>query len=112
MDLRPHPLYIWYDARKWIWLLLIPVLRALFSPRDAVYILLSSIRDVGIALLLIGYSALKWRGARYRLHNGITLEQGILFQRGLRVVAEDAASVEVERSPLMWLFGSRKSMLT
>ena len=65
MDLRPHPLYIWYDARKWIWLLLIPVLRALFSPRDAVYILLSSIRDVGIALLLIGYSALKWRGARY-----------------------------------------------
>ena len=48
MDLRPHPLYIWYDARKWIWLLLIPVLRALFSPRDAVYILLSSIRDVGI----------------------------------------------------------------
>ena len=44
MDLRPHPLYIWYDARKWIWLLLIPVLRALFSPRDAVYILLSSIR--------------------------------------------------------------------
>ena len=108
MDLRPHPLYIWYDARKWIWLLLIPVLRALFSPRDAVYILLSSIRDVGIALLLIGYSALKWRGARYRLHNGITLEQGILFQRGLRVVAEDAASVEVERSPLMWLFGGRR----
>lgn len=88
--------------------LLIPVLRALFSPRDAVYILLSSIRDVGIALLLIGYSALKWRGARYRLHNGITLEQGILFQRGLRVVAEDAASVEVERSPLMWLFGGRR----
>ena len=37
MDLRPHPLYIWYDARKWIWLLLIPVLRALFSPRDAVH---------------------------------------------------------------------------
>ena len=80
----------------------------MFSPRDAVYILLSSIRDVGIALLLIGYSALKWRGARYRLHNGITLEQGILFQRGLRVVAEDAASVEVERSPLMWLFGGRR----
>ena len=95
MELRPHPLYIWYDARKWIWLLVIPVLRAVFSPRDAVFILLSSIRDLGIALLLIGYSTVKWRGARYRLHNGITLEQGLLFHRKLRVVAEDEASIEM-----------------
>lgn len=103
MELRPHPLYIWYDARKWIWLLLIPVLRALFSPRDALSILFASFRDVGIALLLIGYSFLKWQGARYRLHSGVTLEQGLLFHRALRVVEEGAASVEVERTPLMWL---------
>lgn len=103
MELRPHPLYIWYDARKWIWLLLIPVLRAVFSPRDAIFILLSSLRDLGLALLLIGYSAMKWRGARYRLHNGITLDQGLLFRHSLRVVADDAASVEVERTPFMWL---------
>ncbi len=108
MELRPHPLYIWYDARKWIWLLVIPVLRAVFSPRDAVFILLSSIRDLGIALLLIGYSTVKWRGARYRLHNGITLEQGLLFHRKLRVVAEDAASIEMERSPFMWAAGGRR----
>lgn len=108
MELRPHPLYIWYDSRKWIWLLIIPILRAIFSPRDALSILLASFRDVGIALLLTGYSCLKWRGARYRLHNGITLEQGILFHRTLRVVEEDAASVEVERSPLMWLAGGRR----
>ena len=29
---RLHPIYILYDAKKWIPFLLIPVLRALFKP--------------------------------------------------------------------------------
>lgn len=105
---RQHPLYIFYDAKKWIPLLLIPILRALFSPRDAFYILIASLRDTTLSILLLSYSVLKWNKARYRLHNGLTLEQGVINRRRLRLLAEDAASVEVERSPLMWLMGGRR----
>ena len=59
MTSRQHPLYIFYDSQKWLPLLLIPILRAIFSPRDAVYILLASLRDVGIALALLAYSSAK-----------------------------------------------------
>lgn len=79
---RLHPIYILYDAKKWIPFLLIPVLRALFKPGDAVYILLASIRDTGLALLLIAYSILKWKQARYSLHDGLTLDQGSSTGRG------------------------------
>ncbi|HIW72702.1 MAG TPA: PH domain-containing protein [Firmicutes bacterium] len=105
---RPHPLYCYYDAKKWILLLLLPVLRAVFSPRDIVSILLASLRDVALAALLIGWSAAKWRRARYSLHGGLTLRQGLLYRRTLRISAEDAASVEMERTPLMWLAGGRR----
>ena len=93
---RLHPIYILYDAKKWIPFLLIPVLRALFKPGDAVYILLASIRDTGLALLLIAYSILKWKQARYSLHDGLTLDQGLIYRRRLRLMADDAASVEVD----------------
>ena len=105
---RQYPLYILYDAKKWWPLLLIPVLRALFSPGDALSILFASLRDVGLALLLVGWSVLKWDRARYRLHNGLTLEQGLAVRRRLRLMADDAASIEVERTPLMALLGGRR----
>lgn len=105
---RQHPAYILYDAKKWIPLLLIPVLRALFSPRDALSILMYSLRDTGLAILLLIYSVAKWKKARYRLHDGLTMEHGLVLNRRLRLMADDAASIEVERSPLMWLLHSRR----
>ncbi len=108
MTSRQHPLYIFYDSQKWLPLLLIPILRAVFSPRDAVYILLASLRDVGIALALLAYSSAKWNRARYRLHNGITVRQGLFLPRTLHILANDAASIEVERSPLMALVRARR----
>ena len=105
---RPHPLYCFYDSKKWILLLLLPVLRVVFSPRDAASVLMASLRDVLLAFLLIGYSVAKWRRARYSLHDGLTLRQGLLYRRTLRISADDAASVEVERTPLMWITGGRR----
>ena len=105
---RPHPLYCYYDSKKWILLLLLPVLRVVFSPRDIVFILLASLRDVVLAALLIGYSVMKWKKARYSLHGGLTLRQGLVYRRTLRISAEDAASVEMERTPLMWLARGRR----
>ena len=105
---RPHPLYLYYDIKKWLWLLLLPVLRALFSRQDTVSVILSSMRDVTIAAGLIMYSAIKWNRAGYSLKGGLTLEHGLIVRRWLRVMASDAASVEIERSPLMWLAGGRR----
>ena len=105
---RPHPLYCFYDSKKWILLFLLPVLRVIFSPRDVVSILLASLRDVAFAALLIGCSVAKWKRARYSLHRGLTLRQGLVYRRTLRISADDAASVEMERTPLMWLAGGRR----
>ncbi len=105
---RPHPLYCYYDSKKWILLLLLPVLRVVFSPRDIVSILLASLRDVAAAVLLIGYSVAKWKRARYSLHGGLAMRHGLFYRRTLWISAEDAASVEMERSPLMWLMGGRR----
>ncbi|MDD3833650.1 MAG: PH domain-containing protein [Oscillospiraceae bacterium] len=105
---RPHPLYLYYDIKKWLVLLLLPVFRSIFSHQDTVSVILSSLRDVLIAACLISYSVAKWRRARYALKGGLTFEHGLIFRRFLRVTAQDAASVEIERSPLMWLAGGRR----
>ncbi|MDD2362792.1 MAG: PH domain-containing protein [Oscillospiraceae bacterium] len=105
---RPHPLYLYYDIKKWLLFLLLPVFRSIFSRQDTVSVILSSLRDVTIAACLIAYSVAKWRRARYALKGGLTFEHGLIFRRFLRVTAQDAASVEIERSPLMWLTGGRR----
>lgn len=112
---------MFYDAKKWIPLLIIPALRIVTAPfmgdsyAVAANLILASIRDSGIAVLLLFYSVLKWRRCRYHLReyaggslHSLTLSQGVVLRRVLRVSAEDAASVEMERTPLLWLLGGRR----
>ena len=56
-----------------------------------------------------------WRRCRYHLReyaggslHSLTLSQGVVLRRVLRISAEDAASVEMERTPLLWLLGGRR----
>ena len=77
--------------------------------------ILASVRDGGVAALLLLYSVLKWRRCRYHLReyaggslHSLTLSQGVVLRRVLRISAEDAASVEMERTPLLWLLGGRR----
>jgi uncharacterized membrane protein YdbT with pleckstrin-like domain len=105
---RPHPLYLFYDIKKWLILLLLPIFRAIFINQDTVSVILSSLRDVALATALITYSAIKWRNSQFSLKSGLTLKQGLIYRRWIRVMAEDAASIEIERSPLMWLAGGRR----
>lgn len=110
-----------YEAKKWIPLLLIPALRILSAPfmgdsyATAALLILASVRDSGVAVLLLLYSVLKWRRCRYRLReyaggtlHSLTLSQGVVLRRALRISAEDAASVEMERTPLLWILGGRR----
>ena len=107
-ECRPHPAYLVYDAKKLLPFFILPALRILFSPRDAVYIVLSSLRDLSLVLVLFAYDVWKWRRARYRLDSGLTVRQVGLVTRRLRVTAGDAASVEMERTFLLWLLGGRR----
>ena len=106
--IRPHPIYVFYDAKKWILILALPVLRTVFSHQDIVSATVSSMRDLALACLLITYSFLKWRGAQYSLGDGLTLKHGVFRKRTLRIMEEHAASIEVECTPLMWLARARR----
>lgn len=121
MDIRPYSVYALYDAKKWIPFLLLPVLRILTAPwtlasyHDITALVLATVRDAGVYMALVAYSVLRWRFCRYHLReyahgalHSLTLTKGLLFRNSLRVSAEDAASVEMERTPLLWLLGGRR----
>ncbi len=89
IEIHPYGAYIFYDAKKWIPLLLIPALRILTAPfledsyTTAAGLILASVRDGGVAALLLLYSVLKWRRCRYHLReyaggslHSLTLSQG------------------------------------
>ncbi len=105
MEQRPYGTYIVYDVRRWWPLLLVSAVRLLMPNRD----LREVIREVALCAVLIGYSVEKWWGARYRVgrsHAGfhsIGVRQGLFARHSLHIDAENAASVEIERSPFLAL---------
>lgn len=105
---RPHPLYLYYNIKKWMLLLLLPIIRAVFFRQDPISVIVASMRDVALAALLITYTAVKWKKASFSLSGGLTFEHGLILRRRLRVFAGNAATVEIERSPLMWIAGGRR----
>lgn len=105
---RPHPIYMIYDSKKWLILLLIPVLRAFLTDRSTDTFIRSSLSGIAFAVVLLIYSYTKWRRARYSLRDGVIFQQGLIWQRKLHIMAGNAASIEVERTPLLWLTKGRR----
>lgn len=112
MEQRPHFSYVLYDLKRFRVLILVPLTRMLIqlfqrrAPQIHHY-------EIVILVVLVGYSVLKWLTCRYRLVastriHTIGVRQGIVFRRTVHISAEDAASVEIERTPLLWLFGGRR----
>ncbi len=114
MQCRPYAAYAVYDTKRWWIFLVLPVLRvatAYFSGTTAAV----SVWELAVAGLLVAYSVAKWCTCRYELSHSETgrfhtvrIRQGVLVQHALRVCADDAASVEVECTPLLWLLGGRR----
>lgn len=114
MECRPYGAYAIYDAKRWWVLLVLPVLRgfAAYVTHGAVSL---SVWETAAALCLLGYSVLKWQCCRYELSHSesgrfhtVRIRQGIFVRRALRICADDAASVEVECTPLLWILGGRR----
>ncbi len=110
MEQRPHGAYILYDMRRWWPLLLWLFLSALIPLVN----LRATVRALLLCTALVGYSVIKRNSARYRVgrtQNGfcsIGVRQGALMRRSLHIRAEDAASVEIERTLLLALCGGRR----
>lgn len=112
MECRPYGAYAVYDARRWWLLWLLPLARFLLP---VPYSHAALVRDLLPALLLTAYSFCKWRCCRYRLaespdgrFHSVGVREGLFVRRTLHLCADDAASVEVERSPLLWLLRARR----
>ncbi len=110
MEQRPHGTYMAYDMRRWWPLLLWLFLYALIPLAD----LRALVRALVLCAALVGYSVIKWYSSRYRVgrtQNGfysIGVRQGVLTRHSLHIRAEDAASVEIERTLLLALCGGRR----
>ncbi|MBR5540549.1 MAG: PH domain-containing protein [Clostridia bacterium] len=110
MEQRPYGAYVLYDVRRWWPIFLWPLLHTLVSIGDPRILL----REWLLCVALIGYSVGKWKCSRYRVgrsQNGfysIGVRQGLLVRHSLHIDAEDAASVEIERTPLLALCGGRR----
>ncbi len=118
MEQRPYFAYAVYDLRRWRFLLFVPLIRMAAAVLHGE---LPTVHRYGpvVGAALVGYVWLKWRSCRYRLsalenHRSHVLEirQGICTQKTLRVSAEDAASVEIERTPLLWLLRGRRILIS
>lgn len=110
MEERPHRAYILYDIRRW-WPVLAWVLLHTLMPGSELRFLL---RELLFCTVLIGYSVAKWQSCCYRvgrLQNGfysMGVRQGVFVRRSLYIDADHAASVEIERTPLLALCGGRR----
>ena len=114
MEQRPHFSYVLYDLKRFRVLILVPLIR-LFIQFLRHRQLQFHRYELVILATMIGYSLLKWVTCRYRLTSSgddrihtIGVRQGIVFRRVLHISAEDAASIEIERTPFLWLLGGRR----
>ncbi len=118
IEQRPHKGYALYELRHFRVLLLIPVLRV-----TAAVLYGGSVTVYRYEWLLGGavgiYVWMKWHSCRYRWSktpdgsfHTVGVRQGVFVRRTLHISAEDATSVEVERTPLLWLFGARRILIS
>ncbi len=111
--MRPHPLYMFYDIKRWLWLLLIPLFRAVWMPVGSLSdILIAWLRDALIGVILLMYAVIKWRRTTYQIDRHLQIRKGILVRRHHILWSGSTALVAIETTPLMRLFGCRRIQIS
>ena len=118
MERRPYFAYALYDLHRWRVLLILPIVRVVFDVLRGVTPQIYRY-EVVIGMALVTYAVMKWYSCRYRFSttedghfHTVGVRQGLIVKRMLYIAAEDAASVEVECTPLLWLIGGRRVSLS
>lgn len=102
MERRPYGVYVLYDAARWV-----PWTVALWWQ--------SAVGALIIGSVAVAHAVIKWRTARYRVvmkegrrFYSLVVRQGVCCRHTLHIDAAEAASVEVECTPILWMCGGRR----
>ncbi len=111
--MRPHPLYIFYNIKRWIFLLAIPLVRLLSTaPISPALFIFVTLRDLIVGAGLIAISVAKWRRTEYDVHRTLQIRQGIVIRRCRTLSPDSTAMIATELSPLMRLFRCRRIQIS
>lgn len=110
--MRPHPLYILYDVKRWLWLWLIPLVRLVLTPDASTEILTSSLRDFLLAGCLLTYACWKRNTTYYQLGSPLQIRKGIVIRRQYTLPSDSTSLVTVETTPLMRLCRCRRVQIS
>lgn len=99
--MRPHPLFIFYDIRRWIPLLLIPLVRFITANGSLLELLRASARDLTMVAVLCGVSTAKWANTAYAFEYTLQVRYGIWVKRQRTLSPDSTALISAEITPLM-----------
>ncbi len=108
MTCRPHVAYAVYWITRFWWLWVLPLWRLLTGGP-------LSLREWLPIVALLTYAVIRFCCCRYRLResrdgrfHSVEVRQGVCIRHTVHLCAENAASVEVECTPLLWLLHGRR----
>ena len=101
MEKRTHPITILEFVSKYLFLLLIPVLRGLFylltTSHDFYNWLAGAWVDLLVVLFILLASYLRWRFQFYRYdEQGLTVRRGVLIRRTVTIPQSSISTLTVE----------------
>lgn len=104
---RMHPAYVLTQLPRFVWLLLLPLLRWL--PAWGVGAPMRKLPVLAAAFLIFAAAYLRWRARKWLLQGDtLVFRSGIFLCRQYRIPFAAVAAVRESRGPLLTLFGARR----
>lgn len=102
-----HPLTMFYFVRRYIPLLLIPVLRTAYSLLAHVPLKLILSTDIAVAAVLLFVGFVRFKRFSFSVdERHFTVRSGVVFKRCSRVPLSEISGVYVYKTPISMLFGA------
>jgi len=110
--MRPHPLFIFYDVRRWILLTFVPIIRFIVTDMPLNEWIRSVARDVSIAAALVAWASVRWATTSYHMGATLQIHRGVWIRRKRTLSPGSTALIATEMTPLMRIFRCRKIQIS
>lgn len=110
--MSPHPLFIYYRTRRWLWILLIPLFRIAWMPGSWSDILAASVRDLLPVAAFLLYTIAKWHHTRYQISPHPAICQAFPFRQEIALSPNHIALIATEATPLMRICGCHRVQIS